>query len=559
MVIYIALFALAVILGIPLAGRKTTKAKKIIYLSVMFVLMYLVSVFRYGIGNDYLSYIRLFDHVKSTPWSELLSLPYEPLYSVLTKLISMVTLSPEIMYAVYAVLILAPVAYAIYKHSDIAWISVTVYLCLTFFYTSLSFIRQSIAASILLLAFGFIKQRKIIPVLILAVVAALFHYTALVFIPFYLLAYFLKPTKKTLIIYGSVSVGSLIICLVMKALGANPMNLLANLATVVTGRDYNSYISSTWFEDGFGITYLIMPAAVLALVLISYFLGWKEKEEANTLLWFTLFTASCWSFSIYAFIVERFAMFEFIFSIITIPSILSYYSEKAEKTAEAEKNRKEISKKIPGYSSKKAEEKSDNAFLLTIATVVGMFIYNCWGMTEEFHGVFPYMISIPSLQDAMDGLDTSEENFTELYTNADLYTYLIQLKNVDNSYAIVSTATDYDGMLNPIRNAADYAGTGLNRSPETEAATPYYVEYNNRKGEVFSASGAEKLTYTTSGGTFISADAGTASVTDSTGNVVEIGAGRIMFVFFDMNGNIYDTMEFNVDQAQRSAAKVQLK
>lgn len=82
MVIYIALFALAVLLGIPLAGRKAAKAKKIIYLSVMFGLMYLVTVFRYGIGNDYLSYIRIFNEISSTGWSELLSLPYEPLYSV---------------------------------------------------------------------------------------------------------------------------------------------------------------------------------------------------------------------------------------------------------------------------------------------------------------------------------------------------------------------------------------------------------------------------------------------------------------------------------------------
>lgn len=559
MVVYIALFALAVILGVPLAGRKATKIKKIIYLSVMFVLMYLVTVFRYGIGNDYFSYIRLFNEVSSTPWNELFSLPYEPLYSVLTKLISMITLNPEAMYAVYAVLILVPVAYSIYRYSDNVWISVTVYLCLTFFYTSLSFIRQSIAASILLLAFGFIKQRKIIPVLIFAVVAVLFHYTALVFIPFYLLAYFLKPTKKTLIIYGSVSVGSLIICLVMKALGANPINLLANLATTITGRDYNSYISSKWFEDGFGVEYLVMPIAVLALVMISYFLGWKEKEGANTQLWFVLFNASLWSFITYAFIVERFSMFVFIFSLFTIPSVLNYYSEKAEKAINEEKAKKEISRKTPGYSNKKSEEKSDNAFLLTIASVVGMFVYNCWGMYMNFHGITPYMLNIPAAQDAFDGLNTSEENFAVLYTNADLYTYLIQLKNVDNSYAIVSTSTDYDGMLNPIRNAADYAGTGLNRSAETETATPYYVEYNNRKGETFSASGADEVTYTTSDGTLISADANIASVTDSTGVTVEIGAGRIMFVFFDMNGEIYDTMEFNVDQPQRTAAKVQPK
>ncbi len=558
MAVYIALFALAVILGIPLAGRKATKVKKIIYLAVMFVLMYIVTVFRYGIGNDYLSYIRIFNHIDSTPWNEITTLTYEPLFTLITKLICAITTNSEIMYGIYAVFILVPVAYSIYRYSDIVWLSVTVYLCLTFFYTSLSFIRQSIAASILLLAFGFIKQRKIIPVLIFAVVAALFHYTSLVFIPFYLLAYFLKPTKKTLIIYGSVSVGSLIICLVMKALGANPMNLLANLATVVTGRDYNSYISSTWFEDGFGIGYLIMPAAVLALVLISYFLGWKEKKEADTQLWFVLFSASLWSFSIYAFIIERFSMFMFIFTLLSIPSVLNYFYEKADAAAEAEKSRS-ASKKLPGYSSKKSDEKSDSAFLLTIATVVGMFVYNCWGLMEGFHGVSPYECLIPQIQDAIDGTDNSDEAYAEMQSNADLYTYLVQLKNTDYGYAILSTATDYDGLIVGIRRAADYAGTGLNRPEEAETTKPYYLEYNNKNGEIhIDETDSNVISYTTSDGAVITNNGTAASVTDAEGKTATSEKETIMFVLFDENGLISDATEFRVEQPRRSAQKTKI-
>lgn len=559
MVFYIALFAIAVILGIPLASRNATKTKKIIYLSVMFLLMFVATTFRYGIGNDYFSYIRILNEIDSTSWGELFTLSHEPLFSVLTKCLTLITTNSEVIYAVYAVIILAPVAYTIYKHSDIAWISVAVYLCLTFFYTSLNFIRQSIAVSILLLAYSFIKQRKIIPVLILSVVAVLFHFTALVFIPFYLLTYFVKVTKKSVIIYSSVSAGALIICLIMKAAGANPLNLVANLLTSVTGRDYNSYIDSRWFEQGFGVEYLIMPLAVLALVMVSYFLGWKEKEESHTLLWFMLGNASIWSFIVYAFIVERFSMFIFIFSIIAIPSVLSYYAEKADKAAASEKLKKEDLKKMPGYSQIKSEEKSDNAFLLTVASVVGMFIYNCWGMAMDFHGAFPYVCSIPAIQDSIDELSTSDENFQKMYTNADLYTYLIQLKNVDYSYAILTTTNNYNGFLPAIRRAADYSGTGLNRSSEVEASTPYYLEYNNRKGEVFMESSDGRITYTTSDGIKLSTNDRTAVVTDSVGDTVQAGIGKVVFVLFDENGEIFDTMEYKVNRPQRSAAKVQLK
>ncbi|MBQ8904077.1 MAG: EpsG family protein [Oscillospiraceae bacterium] len=554
MAVYIGLFALAVILGIPLAGRKSSKPGKIIYLSVMFVLMFLLSAFRYGMGNDYFSYIRIYDIICSTPWSEITTLVYEPLFTLVTKLISMISTNPEVMYIIYSVLILAPVAYSIYRYSDNVWISVAVYLCFTFFYSSMNFIRQSIAVSILILAYGFIKQRKIIPVMIFAVAAALFHYTAIVFIPFYLLSFFIKPTKKAIIIYSSVSLGALITVLIMKALGANPLNLMANFMTMLTGRDYNVYIDSKWFTEGFGIEYLIMPAAVLAFIMISYFLGWREKEEADTSLWFMLFNASIWSFITFAFIVERFSLFLFIFSIFAIPSVLNYFNEKAEKAAEAEKARKSASKKMPGYSSSKSEEKSDNAFLLTIVATAGMFIYNCWGMHMNFHGVFPYMTNIPALQDAIDGYNTPEDNLVVMYTNADIYTYLIQLKNTDCGYVILSTATDYDGFTPGIRRAADYAGTGLNRPSDIEAKTPFYTEYNDRKGET-----SQSSEYTAGNGIKIVNDGKTGVVTDSEGKKAEIGSEKLMFVLFDDNGLIFDAMEYEIDQAQRTAAKVEIK
>jgi len=559
MVVYIALFAVSVILGLILTGKKPSKPKKIIYLSVMFGLMFLVSVMRYGIGNDYFSYIRIFEEIRITPWSEMLTLKYEPLFTVTTKLISEITVNPEIMYGIYAVLILAPVAYSIYRHSDNVWISVSAYLCLTFFYTSLSFIRQSIAVSVLILAYGFIKQRKIIPVLILAVVAILFHYTSLAFIPFFLLAYFVKPTKKSLIIYGSVSLGLLIVCLVMKALGANPLNLAAQLVTMVTGKDYAGYVGSKWFELGFGVEYLIMPAAVALLAVVSYFLGWKEKEESNVLLWFMIGNASIWSFITYAFIVERFSMFIFIFSVFAIPSILNYYMEKAKKAEEAEKNQKS-SKKTPGYSQKKAEEKSDNAFLLTILTTACMFVYNCWGMYMNFHGVFPYTCNVPAVQDALDGdTDPKENYYDDMYVNADLYTYLIQLKNTDFSYAIVSTADNYGGLIPGVRRAADYAGTGLNRDSASESKCPFYIEYNNRNGESYTIeTPGTEIFYTSENGALIECNDSKGTVTDAEGNTAEVSGDMIMFVLFDEDGLIFDATKYGVDRVMRDAAKVKI-
>ena len=549
MVIYIPLFIISVVSGILLTGKNASKSKKIIYLALNFGLMFLVSVLRFGMGNDYFSYMRIFDEISAAGWGETLTLGYEPLFAVITKLISALTDSYEVMYGVYSALILAPVAVAVYKWSDNVWISTAAYLCLTFFYASLSFIRQSLAVSLLILAFGFIKERKILPVLIFAVAAIGFHYTAAAFIPLYLLS-LVKPTKKYMIIFGSVSVGALITCLVMKAVGANPLNLVADIVTAVTGRDYSSYIGTTWFETGFDVRYLIMPLAVLGLVLVSYFLGWKEKKEADTLLQFMFMSAAIWLFITYAFIVERFTMYIFIFSLVAIPSVLFWFEEKAELAA-APKD--DSGKKLPGYSKKKSEEKKDTSFLVTTITVFGMFVYNCWSIGMNFHGISPFMSNIPAVNDLVDGYDGHEENLTNMRGTNDLYTYLIQLGNTDCGYVIVSTSDSYNGIVPAIRRAADYAGTGINRPSDIEAASPAFIEYNDRNGVYYTG---ENPSYSAENGISIVNNGTDAVVTDKLGNTAKIADGKLAFLLFNEEGIFFDGTAFEVDKIGRVAEKV---
>ncbi len=585
MVVYIALFLITLILGIALTEKNPTKPKKIIYLVISFALMFVVSFFRYGVGNDYFSYIRLFDQIRYAEWSEIFSLGIEPAFAVLTKAITSVVSHHVILHGIFAILIFIPAAAAIYRYSDKVWVSVSVYLCLTFFYTSMSFIRQSLAASILLLAYGFIKERnvdysllrgenksvirfikeaKIIPVMIFAVIAVMFHYTAAVFIPLYLLS-LIKPTKKYIIIFSSVSVGTLITCLIMKAAGANPLNLVAKAVTVITGRNYESYIDSTWFETGFGVQYLIMPLALLTLVMISYFIGWREKKEADPLLHFTLMNASIWSFITYAFIVERFSMFIFIYSVLTVPSVLNYFEEKAE---EAAQKAAVPDKKMPGYSKAKSEEKKDSSFILTTVTIVGMFIYNCWSVAMNFHGIYPYITLSPSLTDAMDGYDSIQENLDAMHTNADLYTYLIQLKNADCGYIIVSTTDDFDGLTAPVRDAAEYAEIELCRASDIQAKAPYYVAYNDRKGNIFTQSAAAgTIEYSADNGITVVNNAGTgilsingnvSYVKDYRGTEIPVYDEKLTFILFDESGTIFDMTAFDISQIKRSAIKFDL-
>ncbi len=551
MIVYVILFALSILLAVPLVMKKPTKAKKAVYIAVMFALMYAVSVLRYGIGNDYFSYINIFRQIEAADFSELFFLGFEPLFALITKLLTFVTTDPEVLYAIFAALILAPVGWAIYRHSENAWISVAVYLCFTFFYTSLNFIRQSIAVSVIILAYGFMKQKKVVPVLIFGIAAALLHYTAAVFIPFYLLS-LIRPTKKYLIIYSSVSVGALVTCLIMKSAGANPLNLLADLVTSLTGKDYTGYINSTWFETGFGFDYLIMPLGLLAVVLISYFCGWKEKPEADMLLQLTLMNATVWSFITFAFIVERFSMFIFIFSLFTVPSVTSYFAKKAENAEKAA----QPDKKIPGYSKKKSEDSRDNSFLITVGLTAGMFVYNCFGMARNFHGVFPYRCNIPAIEDALDGFDGAQENREALNMNPDFYTFLIQLRNADCGYLAVSTCTRFGGITPGIERAADYTGFDLleftykpDLKPDGSRGIAFFKFSDGPKTTFFYGDGSTEnglsVEYTDSG----------AVVTYPDGSTARVKNDHLAFIMFDENG-VFDATEYDLSDLMRDASKI---
>ncbi|MCM1335593.1 MAG: EpsG family protein [Bacteroides sp.] len=548
MIVYILLFALAILLAVPLVMKDPTPVKKTVYLAIMFILMYLVSVLRYGIGNDYFSYIRIFRQIDEAGVGELFTIGFEPLFTLLTKGITLLTDDPTFMYAIYAALILAPVAWAIRKYSDNVWLSVVVYLCLTLFYNSLNFIRQSMAASLLLLAYGFMKEKKVVPVLIFGVCAIFFHYTAAAFIPLYLLA-LVRPTKKSLILYGSVSVGALVVFMILRAAGADPLNLAADLATAVTGKDYASYIDSIYFTP-LGVEYLIMPLLLLAIVLIAYFSGWKEKKDADLLLQLTVLNTSVWLFIVYALVVERFSLFILIFAVFTLPSITEYFAEKARAAEKAET----VNKKIPGYSKKKSEEKKDNSFLITVGIAAGLFIYNCWGMAMNFHGVFPYMWIFPEVQDALDGLDNPEENRAAMLTNADLYTYLIELKGADCGYLIVSTDTtgrSFAGLevLNPIKEAAEYAGI----EPIREIlAKELGVKGGFYEGDTF-ASGKDGNDVLP---TVSFNENGIVTVTDVNGSFATVSDNRLAFILFEEDGSVFDATQFDLSEAKRNAQKI---
>lgn len=387
MSVYYINLALILALAYPLCLRKPNKSKKIVYLAVTFGYMWFLATYRYDIGFDYNVYIRIFEQIKAADGFEALrAISYEPVFVLLTKLMAVFIDSPVVMYGVYETLILVPVALFIYRYcrDEDTWLSTWLYVTLTFFYTSMNFIRQSLACSVILLGYGFLRDKKPAPFLLLVLLAAGFHKTALIMVPVYFVCH-LKLRRWLSISYAAAIVGLYIF--------ADP------ILNFVTTHILPQYAESIYLTP-FPLIFLVVPATLFGGLLALYPIWRKRYTESVPLLNMMLYSLAIWLFITRFFIIERFSMYVYIFVLISVPQAVSCLLLPKEETAkiraeaEAAHGKKARSKEEQAKLKLLQQKESDHkkyywsavAFVLLLTAVYNDFGANVNG----FHGVFPY-------------------------------------------------------------------------------------------------------------------------------------------------------------------------
>lgn len=320
MEIYLILTAVVVLLGIPLIEIKPSVTKKAIYIIIVFAFMLYITIFRYGLGNDYYSYIHIMRRVDAASFLKIFDLGYEPGFALITKLITLFTTNTDILYMIYGLLILVPTAYAIFRYSENLWMSASMFICLTFFYCSLNFIRQAIAFAIILLAYKHFKEGNHFKVMLYIFIACLFHSTAIILIPIYLLAVVIKPTALSVMVYG-------VIFAVVYFLSWQILDL-----AVLILPQYKNYLELNFIQNGFSPVYLIVPTIIMLLALTAHFTGYgKAYPRASSVFTnFAIYNFFIWLISTKHFVIERFSMYVYIMMIFFLPSIATYYRKKLQ-------------------------------------------------------------------------------------------------------------------------------------------------------------------------------------------------------------------------------------
>jgi hypothetical protein len=147
------------------------------------IILFLLAAFRRpGLDRDYLGYIAYYNDVLHHSFARV-----EPFFILIVHIVDKLFNNNLYLFIIYAFLGISLKFFAINRLTTLPMLSVLIYFSGFFLLFDMTQIRAGVAAGILLLCIEPIKERKLGKFLILVVLASLFHYSALSFIPFYFL------------------------------------------------------------------------------------------------------------------------------------------------------------------------------------------------------------------------------------------------------------------------------------------------------------------------------------------------------------------------------------
>ena len=165
---------------------------------IFFVVLFFLTAFRsIHVGADTTNYLVMFKRFSA--WSFERNLMYkEPAFALLCKIVSLFTHNYQVLIVIVSIISIVPVAIVYTMEIEYPMTTIALLLSISNFYMFFSGMRQSIAISLGMIAFLFSRKKKLIPFLLIVVLAFLFHRTAMILIFMYPL-YHMRIVKKSLV------------------------------------------------------------------------------------------------------------------------------------------------------------------------------------------------------------------------------------------------------------------------------------------------------------------------------------------------------------------------
>jgi hypothetical protein len=189
--------------------RSLYRKEYIILISIMLILQ--SGLRHWSVGSDTRNYYNWFERAKKMSWAKIfesLKQLYQPDgatdpgYNLFQKIVQLFINDYQVYLILVAIIFFAAFGNFIYKNSSRisdAMMAFLIYSVLFYAFFSITGIRQTIATSLALVSFEFIKKRKLVFFLIFIFLASTIHKSVLIFMPFY----FAPMIKNVKFFYGA--------------------------------------------------------------------------------------------------------------------------------------------------------------------------------------------------------------------------------------------------------------------------------------------------------------------------------------------------------------------
>lgn len=393
MLAYNLLLLFILILGICVCEIKKSKTNNAVFLSIVSVTMIIMSYLRADtVGIDYKQYGTYFTQVRNGGWSFLISSAngyrIEPGYSLLNYFVSLFTGDVHIFMLIVAIIAVGLTAVLLYKYSPIPWVGMFIFASFGFFGNSLSFLRQSIAIAVFLFSIHFLKEKKLIPYILIILLAASFHKAMLIMIPVYFIAH-IKINWKSLTAYAGLT--------------ALVMALSWPLFNIITKYVYQYYATQEglYYMNGRDWQTAAIPVITTTTILIVKDFLLKRDPNNVVLINFSIYSGLLYIMTCQHFLFQRFGMMFFTSAILIIPELLASIGVESIQTEPANntdnlKNYKNKEQKKKALQERRQTQAQVNMhkyiYYYAVAAVLFIgFLYNVWILMANRINLIPYV------------------------------------------------------------------------------------------------------------------------------------------------------------------------
>lgn len=316
MIPYLLMLVIMIMCIVAEDGCQEEKRRKRIFKIALIPLFILIAFKADTIGSDTQNYMRAFNMMESSSLTEVFLIyeNFEPGYVYLTWILSKLSQEQQILLICLGLIVCVSLYRFINYTAKNRCLALFFFVTLGFFQFAMSGIRQTIAICIILWAYPYIRERKLIKFCIVILIAMQFHKSSVIFVPAYFISDLKLSTKNVIIMVA-------VMCVILFSADM----LLLSVADVM---DYNYGVE----ETGNGQIFLMIVLLITVLCYVNRNQLMRFNKNNRILINMNFISLSLWFVRLVSRTAERVSLYFMPYTYVALEEYISTQSRQNRNT-----------------------------------------------------------------------------------------------------------------------------------------------------------------------------------------------------------------------------------